>query len=344
MSIKDITKSSTFVLVVFLVVIVLLPFAIEQIGESTDLYKFPATKWVKGLFVSETSVAGPKDSDKVDWDKQLKDLKDFSDWADGLAEVKISIIRPEVFQIVRAGKTPATTQRIAWELQLLSDELKVTSAEVRGKIKIFCEPAERVFCDERFLSIKPLSGGKKGYRVEIAVKGTGQVGLSYEGLPPVYYDVKLRSLWIVPVASCRSAMKGRYEAAVFFPGMEKGMPEGAVISPGVEKCGYRILSVSDHCVWFEKFDNDKAPPDTLPHSIWPDFSRIETTPPIPAPGRLVFGRGRCFWPGDAIRLPSSNYYLMLDDLMEGRAVVFRLLDAGMNPLRTLLCVIVREKK
>lgn len=343
MSIKEFTKSGTFVLVVLGLVVVLLPFGIEQIGEATDLFSFPATKWVKGLFTSQSAGGGSsKDVTKVNWEQQAKDLEAFSEWADGLAEAKISIVRPEVFQIVRADPNPATATHFSWKLQLLSDKLELNATQVRSKLELICEPEDGV--SGKVATVKPLSGGEKGFLVTVdSVRGTGKIGLSYAGLPPVYYDVKLRSLWLVPVASCRSAMKGRYESAVFFPGMETGLPEGAVISPGEDKCGYRILSISDNCVWFEAFYGNEPVADTLPHSIWPDFSRVDTQSPTPPPGRLIFGKSRCFWPGDAIKLPNSGSYLMVDDFLAGRAAVFRLLDSAMRPVRELLCVIVREK-
>ncbi len=343
MSIKEFTKSGTFVLVVLVLIVALVPFAIEQIGETTGSFKFPVTKWVKGVFSPKLDVATSKLDAKVDWDKQLQDLKEFSDWADGLAEAKISIVRPEVFQIVRADPNPATSSRFSWKLQLISDTLEVNATQVRNKLVLICEPADAI--SGRIASVKSLGGGKKGFLVTVdSVKGEGKMGLSYEGLPPVYYDVKLRRLWFVPVASCRSAMKGRYDSAVFFPGMEKGLPEGSVISPSSDKCGYRVLSISDHCVWFEAFYGSEPSADELPHSIWPDFSRVDTMDPTPPPGRLIFGKSRCFWPGDAIKLPNSGAYLMVDDFLAGRAVVFRLLDSSMRPVRELLCVIVREKK
>lgn len=342
MAIKDFFKSGTFVLVVFVLVVALVPFAAEQIGETTGLFKFPATKWVKGLFVSQSAAIGAKEPAKVDWERQLSDLEAFSDWADGLAEAKISIVRPEVFQVVRADPNPATAARFSWKLQLLSDTLDVDAAQVRKGLSVICEPEGVVSC--ALASVKPLPGGEKGFLVTVDdVRGEGKVGLSYEGLPPVYYDVKLRRLWLVPVASCRAALKGRYGSAVFFPGVEKGLPEGSVISPGSDKCGYRVLSISDHCVWFEAFYGGAPQDDALPHGIWPDFSRVDTLAPTPPPGRLIFGRNRCFWPGDAIKLPNSGSYLMVDDFLAGRAVVFRLLDAAMRPVRELLCVIVREK-
>lgn len=342
MSIKEFMKSGTFVLVAFVLVVALVPFAAEQIGETTGLFDFPATKWVKGLFASKPAATGTKVPAKVDWERQLSDLEAFSDWADGLAEAKISIVRPEVFQVVRADPNPATAARFSWKLQLLSDTLDVNATQVRKKLALMCEPEGGI--SGTIASVKALTGGEKGFLVTVDnVRGEGKVGLSYEGLPPVYYDVKLRRLWLVPVASCRSALKGRYDSAVFFPGMEKGLPEGSVISPSNDKCGYRVLSISDHCVWFEAFYGSEPQDDALPHSIWPDFSRVDTLAPTPPPGRLIFGRNRCFWPGDAIKLPNSGSYLMVDDFLAGRAVVFRLLDAAMRPVRELLCVIVREK-
>jgi len=343
MSIKEIFKSGTFVIVLLVLVAIGLPFAVEQIGDVTGLFSFPAIKWVKGMFSSSEGRKSASAAAKtIEWERQMKDLKVFSDWADGLAEAKISIVRPEVFQIVRADPNPATAARFSWKLQLLSDTLNVNATQIRNKLTLICEPEGKV--SGKIVSVKSLSGGEKGFLVTVDnVRGEGKIGLSYEGLPPVYYDVKLRRMWFVPVASCRSAMRGRYDSAVFFPGMERGLPEGAVISPSDDKCGYRILSISDYCVWFEAFYGDTPPEDILPHSIWPDFSHVDTMAPTPPPGRLIFGRSRCFWPGDAIKLPNSGSYLMVDDFLVGRAVVFRLLDAQMRPVRELLCVIVREK-
>ena len=158
--------------------------------------------------------------------------------------------------------------------------------------------------------------------------------------PPA--DVKKRP-WLVPVASCRAAMKGRYDSRVFITGMEQGLTEGELISPSLGKCGYRVLSISDRCVWFEAFYGDKPPEDKLPHVAWPDFSRIDTLPPAPPPGRLMLGK-RAFWPGDAIKLPNSGSHLMVNDLLEGRGAVFHLLDSSFRPIGKLLCVIVREEK
>lgn len=334
------TKSTSFVLIVLALVVVLLPFGLEQIGEVVG-FKFPATKWVKGLFVSKVEKV-VLSGEKVDWDEQLKDLKNFSEWVDGQPDAKITVIRAERYQVVRADPNPATSTRFSWKLQSLSGSTDVNAAQIREKLMLICEPVDKV--SGEIASVESLDGDEQGFKVTVSsVKGEGKMGLSYDGLPPIYYDVKLRRLWLVPVASCRSAMRGRYDSAVFFPGMDQGLPEGAVISPSSDKCGYRVLSISDYCVWFEAFYGDTPDEDILPHNIWPNFSRVDTLPPTPAPGRLIFGKNRCFWPGDAIKLPNSGSYLMVDGFLAGRAVVFRLLDASMRPVRELLCVIVRER-
>lgn len=342
MSIKELMKSGTFAAVVISIFVIAMPFLVGMIGEETGLYSFPTTKWVKGLFSSKSAAKGKAGMVKVNWEQQVADLKAFSDWVDNRAEAKITVVRQSTFQIVRADPNPASTTRISWKLQLISETLDVNATQVRNKLALICDPAGKV--SGEISSVKPLAGRERGFLVTVDnVRGEGKMGLSYEGLPPIYYDVKLRRMWLVPVASCRSAMTGRYEAAVFFPGMEKGLPEGAVISPGSDKCGYKILSISDHCVWFEAFYGAEPSAEELPNGNWPDFSRVDTMAPTPPPGRLIFGRNRCFWPGDAIKLPNSGTYLMVDDFLAGRAVVFRLLDASMRPVRELLCVIVREK-
>ncbi len=342
MSIKEFTHSGTFVLMVLALIVVLLPFTVEQVGEATGLFSFPVIKTLKGVFSFKSSGAVKKTVAKVDWDRQLKDIEDFSKWADNLSEVKISIVRPEVFQIMRSDPNPATSASFSWKLLLLSNKLEINAAQVKSKLTLICEPEDKV--KGEIVSVKPLGGREKGFLVTVGnVRGSGKMGLSYSGSAPVFYDVKLRRLWLVPVAGCRSAMKGRYESAVFFPGVEKGFSEGNVIKPSADKCGYRILSISDHCVWFEAFYDDEPPEANLPYGIWPDFSRVDTMAPTPPPGRLIFGRNRCFWPGDAIKLPNSGSYLMVDDLLGGKAAVFRLLDSSMHPVRELQCVIVREK-
>lgn len=252
----------------------------------------------------------------------------------------------EIFQIVRADSNPTKKShkksQLSWKLLSIGDALNVKSTQIRKRLKLICDPEDKI--SGRIASVKPLTGGEKGFLVTVDdVSGEGKMGLSYDGILPVYYDVKVIPIWLVPVASCRTAMRGRYDSRVFITGVERGLAEGEVISPSVGKCGYRVLSISDRCVWFEAFYDDEPPKDKLPHVTWPDFSRIDTMPPAPPPGRLMLGK-RAFWPGDVIKLPISGFYLMVDDFLEGKGIVFRLLDSSIRPVTELLCVIVREEK
>lgn len=341
MTIKDLKKNTAFILALIALLLVLLPFGIEQIGDLVG-YQYEAYGWVKKLFKPKSTQSGGGTAARAEWEKKLKDIEEFSKWTEGLAEAKISIVRPEEFQIVRAMDATGYESTFSWKLLLISDSLSSNATQVREHLKLIYEPEGEI--SGEIGSITSLPGNEKGFLVTARkISGKGMMGLSYKDLPPCFYDVKLRNMWLVPVASCRSALRGRYNSAVYFTGMERGLTEGDIISPGTEKCGYRILSISDHCVWFEAFDTDTPDPDTLPHSIWPDFSRVDTLKPTPPPGRLIFGKNRCFWPNDAIKLPNTGSYLLVDTFLLGRAAVFRLLDSSMHPVAKLLCVIVREK-
>ena len=343
MSNRKFTKSGKFLLVVLLPTIILAPFAAEQVCDVFG-YKYVAWKSVRDLFSpSGGNIAVQTKHIQIEWKKQLADLNEFSEWAEGKPNVRIEIIRPEVFELCRVDANPLTKSECSWKMRLISSELKSSADEVKCQLELHCEPADGV--SGHIASVTPLKGDEKGFLVAVdGIRGSGKLGLSYGKMLPDYYDVKLRRMWLVPVAGCRSRdLNGRYGSIVYFPGMKGGLTEGDVISPGSDKCGYRILSISDRCVWFEAFYGNAPGEGALPVCNWPDFSRIDVRPPTPPPGRLVFGRNRCFWQKDAIKLPRTNRYLYVDDFMGGKAVKFRLLDENKHQISDLLCVIVRER-
>ena len=338
--IRELMKDWRFAVGVIFLLIVLLPFGVEYIGDTLDLWKFPATATVKGWFTSE-KVKVDAVAQQADWAKQNNDFKEFTGWVSGKSAAKIEIVRPDDVQIVRASLNPVTTTTATYKLLFLSRGMNLSATQVREKLVLHCETGD---ASAKIGEIKALTGKDRGYEIVIhKISGEGKIGLAWGKEPPVIFDVKLRGMWRVPVSGCRAAVKDRFPAEVLFPGMVQGLGEGGVISPGVSKCGYRILGVSDYCVWFEAFYEDKPPEKNFLGNVWPDFSRIDMQPPTPPPGRLIFGKNRCFWPGDAIKLPSSGYYLLVDDFLDGRAVVFRLLDGAMRHKFDLLCVIVRER-
>lgn len=337
---RELMQDWRFAVSVIVLVILTLPFGIEYIGDTLELWKFPATDTVKGWFASKTAKVDVA-SRRADWAKQNRDFKEFSNWVSGMPAAKIEIVRPEEVQIVRGSPNPVTTSTATYKLLFLARGMNLSATQVREKLVLQCETGD---ASAQIGEIRALSGKERGYEIVIhKISGEGKIGLAWGKEPPVLFDVKLRGMWRVPVSGCRAAVKDRFPAEVLFPGMTQGLGEGGVISPGSSKCGYRVLGISDYCVWFEAFYGDNPPEENFLGNVWPDFSRIDTQPPTPPPGRLIFGKNRCFWPGDAIKLPSSGSYLLVDDFLDGRAVVFRLLDGAMRHVRDLLCVIVRER-
>ena len=97
MGVREFTKSGAFVAIVFALVVVLVPFGLEQIGETTGLFSFHVTKTVTGWFSAGARVQHDRlpASKPVDWERYRKDLEDFTIWADGQVGASISLPPPE---------------------------------------------------------------------------------------------------------------------------------------------------------------------------------------------------------------------------------------------------------
>lgn len=109
MRISEFTKSGTFVVVVFVLVIVLLPFGLEQIGETTGFFEFPAKKTVAGWFGASSAAALSQPASKpIDWENYRRDLEEFSRWADAQAGAVIlpPSEEPEVIEVVEEETAP----------------------------------------------------------------------------------------------------------------------------------------------------------------------------------------------------------------------------------------------
>ena len=114
MEMRNITKSSAFVVTVFVLVAMLLPFALEQIGEATDMFKFPATKTVKGWFLpgDRGFMQGSAAVKPVDWERYRRDLEEFSIWAAFHSCASISLPPKEVVVPVVADCTSDPEQKM----------------------------------------------------------------------------------------------------------------------------------------------------------------------------------------------------------------------------------------
>ena len=123
-------KSGAFVATVFGLVVVLLPFALEQIGETTGFFDFPVMKTVKGWFASPgrnmpQSVAAKP----VDWDRYRKDLEEFTAWTESRCRAVITPPVVEVFRVV--DDTPAKPTRRLWSVPVVG----CTAGDPMGRSK-----------------------------------------------------------------------------------------------------------------------------------------------------------------------------------------------------------------
>ena len=130
MDIREFTRSGAFVAIMFALVAALLPFGIEEIGEATGLFRFPARKTIFGRFRSGARASGGQAAVKaVEWDRYRQDIEEFSAWADGLPPVDISLPPAEVVAIeVLEDEKPA---RRIWPVPVAG----CTASDPRGRRK-----------------------------------------------------------------------------------------------------------------------------------------------------------------------------------------------------------------
>ncbi len=120
MSIREFTKSGAFVAIVFALVVALVPFGLEEIGETTGFFDFPVTKTIKGWFTSGSnaprgSLVGSK---PVDWERYRQDLEKFTEWVEAQVEAEISLPQPDEDVIeVEEEKKP---ERRLWIVPVVS--------------------------------------------------------------------------------------------------------------------------------------------------------------------------------------------------------------------------------
>ena len=119
MNFHDVTKSGTFVVLVFVLVLVLAPFGIEQIGETTDWFKFPVTKTVKGWFSGAAPAGMDVRAVNVDWERYRQDLERFTQWAEGRDDAVISPRSHEVV-VIDVKEVETEPERRIWRVPVVS--------------------------------------------------------------------------------------------------------------------------------------------------------------------------------------------------------------------------------
>lgn len=116
---REFTKSGAFVAVVFTLVVVLLPFGLEQIGETTGLFKFPVTKKISSWFKEASFVKSGLASDKpTDWNACLEEGESFAEWMDGCKSIVIKL--PDDEPVVIVEEKPARPEPEMWLVPVVS--------------------------------------------------------------------------------------------------------------------------------------------------------------------------------------------------------------------------------
>ena len=142
MGIREFTKSGGFVAAVFALVVVLVPFGLEQIGETTGFFSFPTTKTIRGWFASsapsERSRAAVR---SVDWERYRQDLEVFSQWAECQESVVIAL--PTEPEVILVKEDKETVQRKVWSVPVVS--CTPANPVDRKKGYVFISGFDRIF-------------------------------------------------------------------------------------------------------------------------------------------------------------------------------------------------------
>lgn len=130
MKAQEFTKSGVFVVTVFALVIVLMPFALEQIGEATGLFEFRVVKTVTNWFPGPKRVnVGGEMFKAVDWERYRQDLEKFTEWTEAK---KVAVVMPPIAPVViKVKEDYRKPERRIWPVPVTS----CTAAEPSGRRK-----------------------------------------------------------------------------------------------------------------------------------------------------------------------------------------------------------------
>lgn len=138
MGLREFTKSGAFVAILFALVAVLLPFALEQVGDTTGIFSFPARKTVAGLFSFGGGGGGlPRNRlvvKSVDWEIFRRDLESFTKWAEGRCVAAITLPPPEIEFRVEEKELPPV--RALWSVPVASCTAAAPSGRKKGYVFI----------------------------------------------------------------------------------------------------------------------------------------------------------------------------------------------------------------
>lgn len=107
MEMKELTKNGAFAAIVLVIVVVLFPFAVEQIGEFTGAWKFSVSGTFQSFFAVDRNVAPKRGTPRqIDWGRYFQGLAEFTQWTENCNAAAISLLSMEVGQIIVREEVP----------------------------------------------------------------------------------------------------------------------------------------------------------------------------------------------------------------------------------------------
>lgn len=142
MGIREFTKSGKFVAIVFALLLVSLPFGLEEIGETTTLFSFPAKETVSRWFKTSNKAGGASAVPvKVDWERCKRDLEEFNIWAESCRPVAITM--PQESPVMRVIEEVVKPVRKMWAVPVTS--CSSSASKVHKKPYIFIAGISHAF-------------------------------------------------------------------------------------------------------------------------------------------------------------------------------------------------------
>ena len=119
MGMREFAKSGAFIATILVLLVVLLPFALDELGDTTGLFKFRAKKTIMGWFSPQAGTGVPRGrAAPVDWDRYRRDLEAFANWVNGQSPATISMPLSEV--VINVKEEEVTARRSIWAVPVAS--------------------------------------------------------------------------------------------------------------------------------------------------------------------------------------------------------------------------------
>lgn len=180
MGVREFTNSGTFIAVVFTLVVVLVPFGLEQIGETTGLFAFPVRKTLAGWFTAAPAQRGGASFTPVDWERCRRDLEAFTQWAESRRGVSFS--RPSHEEVAIKVEDDRKPARRMWPVPVAGCTAGDPAGHRKGYVFVagFDRPFEEgaviapseelcgyeiVFVGERSAWFRAIDGDEDGFRL-----------------------------------------------------------------------------------------------------------------------------------------------------------------------------------